>query len=62
MEKKKIFLRDGQCFTKPLMIMSFEVEDNDVEETQVVKKLTAGFFLGITLVILTENTYAVPLQ
>lgn len=62
MEEKKIFLRDGQCFTKPLMIMSFEVEDNDVEETQVVKKLTAGFFLGITLVILTENTYAVPLQ
>lgn len=40
----------------------FEVEDNDVEETQVVKKLTAGFFLGIILVILTENTYAVPLQ
>lgn len=62
MEEKKIFLRDGQCFTKPLMIMSFEVEDNDVEETQVVKKLTAGFFLGIILVILTENTYAVPLQ
>lgn len=31
--KKKIFLRDGQCFTKPLMIMSFEVEDNDVEES-----------------------------
>lgn len=29
---------------------------------KVVKKLTAGFFLGIILVILTENTYAVPLQ
>lgn len=31
--EKKFFLRDGQCFTKPLMIMSFEVEDNDVEES-----------------------------
>lgn len=30
---KKKNLRDGQCFTKPLMIMSFEVEDNDVEES-----------------------------